>query len=147
MYFVGGGYICSLKQIFMKKYILMLSCLAMLLLCGCSKDNSKGGETADPVTWASLVADHPFLSAFPEFRGEIENVQYRDLGGLETVTFFDYNCSESVATTYYSSVASAGFTKSEGSEIYRKKGDKVTYAFSGGYSGGNFALSFSADNN
>lgn len=134
----------------MKKCILMLSCAMMLLLCGCGKDDPKGkGDEPiiDPLdwTWASLVKEYPFLSAFPEFRGEVENPQYRDLSGLKTVTFFDYKCAESVATTYYSSLAASGFTKSEGSDIYRKKSDKTVYTFTGGYSGGNFALSFSAD--
>lgn len=132
----------------MKKCIFILSCAVALLLCGCGKDNSKGDEPViEPAvwTWASLVKEYPFLSAFPEFRGSIDNAQYRDLGGLKTVTFFDYNCAESVATTYYSSLAASGFTKSEGSDIYRKKSDKTLYTFTGGYSGGNFALSFSAD--
>ena len=132
----------------MKKFIFMLSCAAMLILGGCSKDNSKGDEPIDPVvrTWASLVKAYPFLGEFPEFKGEIENCQYRETGSsLKTVTFFDYTCSESVATTYYSSLAASGFTKSEGSEIYRKKKDGTTYIFTGSHSGGNFALSFSAD--
>lgn len=134
----------------MKKCILILSFIALLLIGGCGKDNSKDNPTICPEpdwTWARLVEAHPFLSAFPEFNGKISNVQYKDLGGLETVTFFDYSCEESVATTYYSALATAGFTSSEGSTIYRKKKDKTTYTFSGGYSGGNFALSFSADNN
>lgn len=134
----------------MKKFILMFSCAAMLFLCGCGKESSENGGTepdSKTWTWASLVKEHPFLSAFPEFKGDIENVQYRDLGGLETVTFFDYKCAESVSETYYSSLSSSGFAFNEGSTIYRKKNGNTTYSFSGGYSGGNFALSFSADNN
>ena len=133
----------------MKKCILMLSCAVMLLVCGCAKDESKDGNVIDPVvwTWKSLVTEHPFLAGFPEFQGDVENPVYRDLSGLETVAFFDYGCSEPVATTYYSSLAASGFTKSEGSEIYRKKSDGMSYTFSGSYSGGNFALSFSAEKN
>lgn len=133
----------------MKKFIFMLCCTAMLFLGGCGKDNSKGDEPViDPTewTWASLVKAYPFLSAFPEFKGDIENCQYREIGStLKTVTFFDHNCSESVATTYYSSLSASGFTKSDGSDIYRKKKDNTTYIFTGSHSGGNFALSFSAD--
>lgn len=127
----------------------MLSCAVMLLLCGCAKDESKGGTVIDPAvwTWASLVAEHPFLSGFPEFQGDVENPVYRDLNGLETVAFFDYSCSETVATSYYSSLAASGFSKNEGSEIYRKKSEGMSYTFSGSYSGGNFALSFSAEKN
>ena len=134
----------------MKKCILMLSCAVALLLCGCGKDDNKGDEPViDPVewTWTSLVKEYPFLSGFPEFHGDVENPQYRDLSGLKTVTFFDYKCSESVATTYYTSLSTAGFSNNEGTTTYRKKSGNTSYTFTGGYSGGNFALSFSAENN
>lgn len=133
----------------MKKFLLILSFAVTLLLGGCLKDDSKDDE---PVicpaewTWKALVEKYPFLSAFPEFHGGVNNPQYRDLSGLKTVTFFDYKCSESVATTYYSSLAASGFTSNEGSTIYRKKNGNTEYTFTGGYSGGNFALSFSAEN-
>lgn len=131
----------------MKKCIILLSCLAMLLLCGCSKEKTNVSEMNGAKNWASLVEDYPFLSAFPEFRGDIENAQYHEFGSLKSVVFFDYNCEESVATTYYASLADSGFTKSEGGDIYRKKTDDTVYIFTGGYSAGNFALSFSADKN
>lgn len=129
----------------MKKCIIWLSCLTMLLLCGCSKENSNTDKPSDSITWASLVKKHPFMGAFPEFDGDIENCQYRDISGMQTITFFDYKCEESTATKYYSSLAEAGFTNTEGTNIYRKKADGTTYAFTGGYSAGNFALNFSAE--
>jgi len=129
----------------MKKFIYVLFCAAALMMCGCNKDNN--GNEPDPakLTWASLVAEHPFLGEFPPFDGEIENCDSRNLGGAETVIFFDYKCDESVATTYYAKFIPAGFTKSDGSHIYRKTVGNKEYAFSGSYGGGNFGLSFSAD--
>ena len=133
----------------MKKYIFALICAAMALVCSCDKENS-GNEPVicptDKITWASLVKSCPFLEGFPVFDGDVENWQYKELGSdMKTLTFFDYECAESVATTYYSKFIPAGFTKSEGSEIYRKTVDKTEYTFTGGWSGGNFALSFSVD--
>ena len=56
-----------------------------------------------------------------------------------------FSCGKSVSTTYSSNFIPAGFTKSEGSEIYRKTVDKKNYIFSGSYGGGSFGLSFSVD--
>ncbi len=133
----------------MKKYFIMLSCIAALSLCGCSKETSKVKEIiTNAKTWSALVKDYPFLSNFPEFRGDIENVQHREIGGsLKTVIFFDYACKESVATTYFSSFAPAGFNKSENADIYRKSNGDLEYIFTGGYAAGSFALSFSENKN
>lgn len=145
--FRGGMIIFAIKMIHtMKKFIFALLCAAAVLVCGCNKENSGNGDNpGDKVTWASLVKEYPFLSNFPTFDGEIENCQYRELSGMETVMFFDYKCEESVSTTYYAKFGPAGFTKSESSHIYRKTVGDMVYAFTGAFSGGNFALSFSAD--
>ena len=132
----------------MKKYIFALVCAAMMLVCGCGKEESGNKSTIDPVekaTWATVVKAYPFLEGFPVFDGEVENRQYKELGSMKTLTFFDYKCDKSVSTTYYAKFIPAGFTKSEGSEIYRKTADKKNYIFSGSYGGGNFGLSFSVD--
>lgn len=129
----------------MKKYIFALVC-AMMLVCGCGKEGS--GNKIGPVekvTWATVVKAYPFLEGFPVFDGEVENCQYKELGSMKTLTFFDYKCDKSVSTTYYAKFIPAGFTKSEGSEIYRKTVDKKNYIFSGSYGGGSFGLSFSVD--
>ena len=133
----------------MKKYVLALICSAMTLTCGCGKDGS-GDEPVicptDKITWSSLVKAYPFLDGFPVFDGEVENWQYKELGSdMKTLTFFDYACAESVAKTYYAKFAPAGFTRSDGAEIYRKTMDGKVYAFSGSYGGGNFGLSFSVE--
>lgn len=130
----------------MKKYIFALVCAAMMLVCGCGKEGNK--STIDPVekvTWATVVKEYPFMDGFPVFDGEVENCQYKELGSMKTLTFFDYKCDKSVSTTYYAKFIPAGFTKSEGSEIYRKTVDKKNYIFSGSYGGGSFGLSFSVD--
>lgn len=129
----------------MKKYIFALVC-AMMLVCGCGKEGSGNKSTIEEKsTWATVVKEYPFMDGFPVFDGEVENCQYKELGSMKTLTFFDYKCDKSVSTTYYAKFIPAGFTKSEGSEIYRKTVGKKNYIFSGSYGGGSFGLSFSVD--
>ena len=131
----------------MKKLLLFI-CAAMMIF-SCGKEGSGNKTVIDPVakkeTWATILKMYPFLDGFPVFDGEVENWQYKELGSMKTLTFFDYKCDKSVSTTYYSKFIPAGFTKSEGSEIYRKTVDKKNYIFSGSYGGGSFGLSFSVD--
>ena len=131
----------------MKKLLLFI-CAAMMIF-SCGKEESGNKTVIDPVakkeTWAKILKMYPFLDGFPVFDGEVENWQYKELGSMKTLTFFDYNCDKSVSTTYYSKFIPAGFTRSEGSEIYRKTADKKNYIFTGSYGGGSFALSFSVD--
>ena len=131
----------------MKKLLLFI-CAAMMIF-SCGKEESGNKTVIDPVakkeTWAKILKMYPFLDGFPVFDGEVENWQYKELGSMKTLTFFDYDCDKSVSTTYYSKFIPAGFTKSEGSEIYRKTVDKKNYIFTGSYGGGNFGLSFSVD--
>ena len=147
--FVGGGYFCAKKNIFMKKIIYALISATIMLVCGCGKEGSGNEQVISPedtITWAALIKEYPFLDGFPVFDGDVENWQYKELGSdMKTVTFFDYKCEESVAKTYYAKFVPAGFTKSDGSEIYRKTVGETIYVFTGSYSGGNFALSFSVD--
>lgn len=147
---MGGDTIFVPKILnFMKKNIFMLISATIMLVCGCGKDDSGNESVTDPkdtITWAALIKEYPFLNDFPVFDGEVENWQYKELGSdMKTMTFFDYKCKESVATTYYAKFVPAGFTKSDGSEIYRRTVGETIYVFTGSYSGGNFALSFSVD--
>ena len=119
-----------------------------MIIFSCGKEESGNKTVNDPVekvTWATLVKAYPFLDGFPVFDGEVENYQYKEIGSMKTLIFFDYNCDKSVSTTYYNKFIPAGFTKSEGSHIYRKTVDKKNYIFSGSYGGGSFGLSFSVD--
>lgn len=121
-----------------------------MMFFGCGKEGAGdepiiGPAPSGKVTWATVVKAYPFLEGFPVFDGEVENYQYKELGSMKTLTFFDYKCDKSVSTTYYAKFIPAGFTKSEGSEIYRKTVDKKSYIFSGSYGGGSFGLSFSVD--
>ena len=130
----------------MKKLLLFI-CAAMMIF-SCGKEESGNKTVIDPVekvTWLTVVKAYPFLEGFPVFDGEVENCQYKELGSMKTLTFFDYKCDKSVSTTYYAKFIPAGFTKSEGPEIYRKTVDKKNYIFSGSYGGGSFGLSFSVD--
>lgn len=130
----------------MKKLFLFICATVMFFSCG--KEESGDKPIIGPVpkaTWAMVVKSYPFLDGFPVFDGEVENCQYKELGSMKTLTFFDYKCDKSVSTTYYAKFIPAGFTKSEGSEIYRKTADKKNYIFTGSYGGGSFALSFSVD--
>ena len=129
------------------KQLLLFICAAMMIF-SCGKEESGNKTVIDPVekvTWPTVVKAYPFLEGFPVFDGEVENWQYKEIGSMKTLTFFDYKCDKSVSTTYYSNFIPAGFTKSEGSEIYRKTVDKKNYIFSGSYGGGSFGLSFSVD--
>ena len=129
------------------KQLLLFICAAMMIF-SCGKEESGNKTVIDPVekvTWPTVVKAYPFLEGFPVFDGEVENWQYKELGSMKTLTFFDYKCDKSVSTTYYSNFIPAGFTKSEGSEIYRKTVDKKNYIFTGSYGGGSFGLSFSVD--
>ena len=120
-----------------------------MMIFSCGKEESGNKTVIDPVakkeTWAKILKMYPFLDGFPVFDGEVENWQYKELGSMKTLTFFDYKCDKSVSTTYYAKFIPAGFTKSEGAEIYRKTADKKNYIFTGSYGGGSFALSFSVD--
>lgn len=129
------------------KQLLLFICAAMMIF-SCGKEESGNKTVIDPVekvTWPTVVKAYPFLEGFPVFDGEVENWQYKELGSMKTLTFFDYKYDKSVSTTYYSNFIPAGFTKSEGSEIYRKTVDNKNYIFTGSYGGGNFGLSFSVD--
>ena len=131
----------------MKKLLLFI-CAAMMVF-SCGKEESGNKTVIDPVakkaTWNTILGMYPFLDGFPVFDGEVENWQYKELGSMKTLAFFDYDCDKSVSTTYYAKFIPAGFTKSEGSEIYRKTVDKKNYIFSGSYGGSSFGLSFSVD--
>ena len=129
------------------KQLLLFICAAMMIF-SCGKEESGNKTVIDPVekvTWPTVVKAYPFLEGFPVFDGEVENCQYKELGSMKALTFFDYKCDKSVSTTYYAKFIPAGFTKTEGSEIYRKTLDKKNYIFSGSYGGGSFGLSFSVD--
>ena len=130
----------------MKKLLLFICAAMMIFSCGKEEPGNKPSiDTVDKVTWATVVKAYPFLEGFPVFDGEVENWQYKEIGSMKTLTFFDYKCDKSVSTTYYAKFIPAGFTKTEGSEIYRKTVDKKNYIFSGSYGGGSFGLSFSVD--
>ena len=129
------------------KQLLLFICAAMMIF-SCGKEESGNKTVIDPVekvTWLTVVKAYPFLEGFPVFDGEVETWQYKEIGSMKTLTFFDYKCDKSVSTTYYAKFIPAGFTKSEGAEIYRKTVDKKNYIFSGSYGGGSFGLSFSVD--
>ena len=120
-----------------------------MMIFSCGKEESGNKTVIDPVakkeTWAKILKMYPFLDGFPVFDGEVENWQYKELGNMKTLTFFDNDWDKSVSTTYYAKFIPAGFTKSEGSEMYRKTVDKKNYIFTGSYGGGNFGLHFSVD--
>lgn len=129
----------------MKKFIFALSCAAMMLVCGCSKEShGDQNHVTCPVEsdWSGLVKAHPLFVGFPEFTGRIQNPLYSDLGdGEETIVFIVCNCKEDVATDYCKRLASFGFTKDD-SWKYTKVADGITYIFTGTYSSGNFGLNF-----
>lgn len=141
----GGAIFAENFKRSMKKFIFALSCAAMMLVCGCSKEShGDQNHVTCPVEsdWSGLVKAHPLFVGFPEFTGRIQNPLYSDLGdGEETIVFIVYNCKEDVATDYCKRLASFGFTKDD-SWKYTKVADGITYIFTGTYSSGNFGLNF-----
>lgn len=136
----------------MKKYLMYaLFFVALLPLgsCGDKDDDEEGNETTvvtdSKMTWAQLVKNYPSFAAFPSFDGEVENQKYMSLGGMETVTFMDFDSKEITAKNYYAKLIASGFEKSEDVDIYRKTVDGDTYTVSGSFSGTTLALSFSVD--
>lgn len=131
----------------MKRITLALLCAlsALFIFAGCGKDNKDDQHPLGNKTWTELVKEYSFLSEFPAFDGEIENVVHNNTMGLESVAFFDYKYDQSVADNYLKKFASTDFEKSEYADIYKKKKDGKTYIFTGGYAAGSFALSFSVD--
>ena len=129
----------------MKKFILALSFAAMMLVCGCGKENGDDqNHVICPVEsdWAGLVKEHPSFDGFPEFPGRIQNPVYTDLkDGEETIVFIVSNCKEEVATDYYNRLVSFGFAKGDSGK-YTKVADGITYTFTGTYSSGVFGLNF-----
>lgn len=82
--FTGGGaiFVENFKRS-MKKFIFALSCAAMMLVCGCSKEShGDQNHVTCPVEsdWSGLVKAHPLFVGFPEFTGRIQNPLYSDLG-------------------------------------------------------------------
>ena len=65
----------------------------MIFSCGKEESGNKPSiNHEDKVTWATVVKEYPFLDGFPVFDGEVENWQYKELGSMKTLTFFDYKC-------------------------------------------------------
>ena len=63
----------------------------MIFSCGKEESGNKPSiNHVDKVTWATVVKEYPFLDGFPVFDGEVENWQYKELGSMKTLTFFDY---------------------------------------------------------
>ena len=77
----------------MKKLLLFICAAMMIFSCGKEESGNKPSiDTVDKVTWATVVKAYPFLEGFPVFDGEVENWQYKEIGSMKTLTFFDYKC-------------------------------------------------------
>ena len=81
----------------MKKLLLFICAAMMIFSCGKEESGNKPSINHEyKVTWATVVKEYPFLDGFPVFDGEVENWQYKELGSMKTLTFFDYKCDKSV---------------------------------------------------
>ncbi|MDD6209719.1 MAG: hypothetical protein PUB21_03835 [Bacteroidales bacterium] len=134
----------------MKKIIAAMCCIAMFsfLFIGCSKDD--GGPDKDgtdsKMTWEKLVEKYPFMENFPKYDGDIEFPQYNKTFGMESVGFFDYKCDASMATKYYTKLATMGFTVNPNAEgIYTKTANGYDLTFTGAHSAGNFGMVFACN--
>ncbi len=135
----------------MKKVIkqCLTLCLCALAMAAC---NSKtGGTDVDNVNkaqkWAAVVKQYPMLSDFPAYEYEMENVQYSNIQGLESVTFFDYKCEKSCYDNYVKTIESSEFTGNDyGTNAnYSLDKDGATLRITMSYSGGSFSCQYSKD--
>ena len=121
--------------------------LLMLAVIGCddkSKDDGNLGDQLSETTWASEMAQYPFLANFPAYDGELENHRYSETMGMLQYIIMDYECEESVKTNYCAKLEAAGFVDENGYGIYKKTTAEYNLTASVSYVGGTLALSLSA---
>ena len=121
--------------------------LLMLAVIGCddkSKDDGNLGDQLSETTWASEMAEYPFLANFPAYDGELENHRYSETMGMLQYIIMDYECEESVKTNYCAKLEAAGFVDENGYGIYKKTTAEYNLTASVSYVGGTLALSLSA---
>lgn len=121
--------------------------LLMLAVIGCddkSKDDRNLGDQLSETTWASEMAEYPFLANFPAYDGELENHRYSETMGMLQYIIMDYECEESVKTNYCAKLEAAGFVDENGYGIYKKTTAEYNLTASVSYVGGTLALSLSA---
>ena len=121
--------------------------LLMLAVIGCddkSKDDGNLGDQLSETTWASEMAEYPFLANFPAYDGELENHRYSETMGMLQYIIMDYECEESVKTNYCTKLEAAGFVDENGYGIYKKTTAEYNLTAGVSYVGGTLALSPSA---
>ena len=121
--------------------------LLMLAVIGCddkSKDDGNLGDQLSETTWASEMAQYPFLANFPAYDGELENHRYSETMGMLQYIIMDYECEESVKSNYCTKLEAAGFVDENGYGIYKKTTAEYNLTASVSYVGGTLALSLSA---
>ena len=121
--------------------------LLMLAVIGCddkSKDDGKLGDQLSETTWASEMAQYPFLANFPAYDGELENHRYSETMGMLQYIIMDYECEESVKTNYCAKLEAAGVVDDHGYGIYKKTTAEHNLTASVPSVGGPLALSLSA---
>lgn len=121
--------------------------LLMLAVIGCddkSKDDGNLGDQLSETTWASEMAEYPFLANFPAYDGELENHRYSETMGMLQYIIMDYECEESVKTNYCAKLEAAGFVDENGYGIYKKTTAEYNLTASVSYVGGTLTLSLSA---
>ena len=121
--------------------------LLMLAVIGCDdkiKDDGNLGDQLSDTTWASEMAEYPFLANFPAYDGELENHRYSETMGMLQYIIMDYECEESVKTNYCAKLEAAGFVDENGYGIYKKTTAEYNLTASVSYVGGTLALSLSA---
>lgn len=138
----------------MKKLLILMS--AALLAFGitsCNKDdgNGDGDQTSGQIkgtTWSKLAEEYPFLNDFPSYDATIDNYHHSITFGVESLGFFDYNCSAEQFTVYSGKLESAGFesnpnAQTSSSAMYSKSVTGAELNVSLGYSAGSLAVSIS----
>lgn len=124
-------------------------CLCTLTMMACH--SKTGGTDVDNVNkvqkWADVVKTYPMLLDFPAYEYEMENVQYSNSHGLESVTYFDYKCEKSCYDNYVKTIQSSNFAGNDyGTNAnYSLEKDGATLRITMSYSGGSFTCQYSKE--
>lgn len=134
----------------MKKAIknCLVLCLCALAMVACKSGGTDVENVNKVQKWAAVEKTYPMLQDFPAYEYEMENVQYSNEHGLESVTFFDYKCEKSCYETYKKKVEGTSFTvigDYGDNASYRQEKDGATLMITMSYSGGSFTCHYSKD--
>lgn len=104
----------------MKKIVLaILSAVVAFGLCSCQKSGENGGGGILETSWSKAVAEHPFLSRFPEYDHDFQG-NYFEGSDYEQFQVWDRSGTQEKYDAYLAKLSSAGFV-TDGESVTWKK--------------------------